>query len=253
MFFDKFKRKSPSDSNNYATSTPTQSNATSAKVILTKAEEGLNRSIVRLKKDTGVNLEKHKARVFVVIDRSGSMKTLYNNGSVQKVITRLLPLALKFDDNGELEVYIFNGQCNQMPSVDIHNYEHYVKKQILGKGYFPCGGTCYAPVINKTVLEYNDGSPYPAFGIFITDGENADRQETDSAIRRSSKYEIFYQFIGIGDERFNYLQKLDDLDGREVDNTAFIKVSDFDSMNDDQLYDKLLEQYPQWLNTMHIN
>ena len=60
--------------------------------------------------------------------------------------------------------------------------------------------------------------------------------------------------MGIGKyESFDYLQKLDDLDGRAVDNTAFIKVEDFSRMNDDQLYDKLLEQYPQWLKVMHIN
>ena len=80
------------------------------------------------------------------------------------------------------------------------------------------------------------------------------RDETDRAIRKSSKHKIFYQFVGIGKyESFDYLQKLDDLDGRAVDNTAFIKVEDFSRMDDDQLYDKLLEQYPQWLKVMHIN
>lgn len=100
---------------------------------------------------------------------------------------------------------------------------------------------------------YDDGSSYPAFGIFITDGENDDAYATDRAIRNSSKLKIFYQFVGIGFENFRYLQKLDDLDGRDVDNTAFIKVSDFARLDDEQLYAKLLEQYPQWLRAMHIN
>lgn len=86
------------------------------------------------------------------------------------------------------------------------------------------------------------------FGIFITDGENDDAYATDRAIRNSSKLKIFYQFVGIGSENFRYFQKLDDLDGRDVDNTAFIKVSDFARLDDEQLYAKLLEQYPQWLN-----
>lgn len=225
----------------------------SAKIKLTKASDGLERSIIRLKK-SGVDLGNHKARVFVVIDSSGSMTPLYNNGAVQDVLTRLLPLALKFDDNGELEVYVFNNYCNPAPEpMTLNNYNTYVKNKILKKGLGPCGGTNYAPVIKKTMHDYNDGAPTPAFGIIITDGNNDDRVETDRAIRESSKYNIFYQFVGIGRKEFTYLQKLDDLDGRAVDNTAFIKVDDFEGLTDDELYDKLLEQYPQWLRAIRLN
>lgn len=234
--------------------TPTPAATTSTgKVTLQKAQDGLERHIVRLKKERGIDLSQHRARVFVVIDRSGSMSHLYRNGDVQEVLTRLLPLALKFDDNGELEVYVFNNSCRQLASMTLSNYENYVQTEILSKGYGPGGGTSYSPVIEQTMDIYNDGSPYPAFGIFITDGENDDRSQTDRAIRKSSKYKIFYQFVGIGYESFSYLQKLDDLDGRAVDNTAFVKVEDFARLNDDQLFNKLLEQYPQWLQAMHLN
>ncbi len=231
--------------------TPTTNS--SAKVTLSKAEAGLERHIVRLKKEKNIDLSTHRAKVFVVIDRSLSMETLYCNGAVQDVLTRLLPLGLKFDDNGEIEVYVFNNHCTQMPSMNMNNYENYVKSEIMCKGYGPSGGTSYSPVIEQTISDYNDGGPYPAFGIFITDGENNDATATDAAIRKSSKFKIFYQFVGIGHENFRYLQKLDDLDGRAVDNTAFIKVSDFSRLDDEQLYDKLLEQYPQWLKAININ
>ena len=225
----------------------------SAKIILRKAENGLDRHIVYLKKEKNVDLSNHRARVFVVIDRSGSMRNLYSSGAVQDVLTRLLPLALKFDDNGELEVYVFNTRCTRMPSMTLENYENYVESTILHKGYGPSGGTSYSPVIEQTISDYQDGSPYPAFGIFITDGENDDVNSTDMAIRKSSKFKIFYQFVGIGYENFRYLQKIDELDGRAVDNTAFIKVADFSRLDDEQLYSKLLEQYPQWLKAMNIN
>ena len=228
-------------------------NNNSTKIRLTKAEASLDQSIIRLTKRTGVNLDTHRARVCVVMDRSGSMNRMYRNGDVQDVLTRLLPLALKFDDNGELEVYVFNEYCDQVSEMNLRNYEDYVENEILRRGLGPSGGTNYAPAIKQTMEDYNDGSPYPAFVIFITDGANWDRYETDIAIRKSSKHKIFYQFVGIGYEDFDYLQRLDDLEGRAVDNTAFIKVEDFSKMNDDQLYDKLLEQYPQWLKAMHIN
>ena len=227
--------------------------STPTAVTLKKAQDGLEHYIVRLKKENEVDLSQHHARVFVVIDRSGSMSALYCSGEVQKVLTRLLPLALKFDDNGELDVYVFNNTCTQLAPMTLKNYENYVQNEILNKGKGPIGGTSYAPVIKETVSAYNDDSPYPAFGIFITDGENDDHDCTDKAIRESSKHKIFYQFVGIGYQGFSYLQKLDDLDGREVDNTAFIEVKNFSCLDDYQMFNKLLEQYPQWLQAMHLN
>lgn len=233
--------------------TSTVSNSPSTKVSLKKADESLERSFVRLQKSTGVDLRKHRARVFVQMDRSGSMYDEYENGSVQAILTRLLPLALRFDDNGDLEVYIFNKRCDQMSAMNLRNYENYVENMILAKGYKPCGGTNYAPAINQAVEDYNDGSSLPAFGIFITDGANDDRAATDRAIQKSAKHKIFFKFVGTGKfNDFKYLEKLDDLDGRPVDNTDFIRVTDFAKLTDDELYDLLLDQYTDWLKAMHI-
>ena len=103
------------------------------------------------------------------------------------------------------------------------------------------------------VKDYNDGSPLPAFGIFITDGANHDRSATDRAIRESAKHKIFLKFVGTGEyDDFEYLEELDNLDGRPVDNTAFIRVTDFAKLTDDELYDLLLDQYTDWLKAMHI-
>ncbi|MBR2743885.1 MAG: VWA domain-containing protein [Clostridia bacterium] len=246
MFFGKKKSSTPG-----ATTAPTPAPST-GKVDLKKSQDALDGHIVRLQKEKGVDLTKHRARVFVALDISGSMSTLFQNGSVQSTLTRLLPIALKFDDNGELEVFVFNHDCTQMPAMNIHNYKSYVQDVIIRNGYGPSGGTSYAPVIRQTMKAYDDGSPYPAFGIFITDGENSDPQNTDEEVRKSSKKKIFYQFVGIGNEYFRYLQKLDDLDGRDADNTAFVKIADLGSLTDNQLYSKLLEQYPDWLRAMGI-
>ena len=242
------------ETSNISNTSNSSAGTSSGTIRLTKAGESLDRSIIRLTKKTGVNLDHHKARVFVVMDRSGSMYDLYYGGAVQEALTRFLPLALKFDDNGELEVYVFNGSCTRVPEpMTIHNYEHYVENVILRNNLGPTGGTNYAPVIKQTMHDYDDGDPNPAFGFIITDGDNFDKSETDHIVRKSSKYKTFYEFIGIGRSSFPYLEKLDDLSGRSVDNTAFIKVRDFSDLSDDELYDKLLEQYPQWLRAMKIN
>ena len=47
------------------------------------------------------------SRVGLVLDYSGSMSELYRNGTVQAVIEKILPVAMEFDDNGTMEVWIF--------------------------------------------------------------------------------------------------------------------------------------------------
>lgn len=240
---------------------PTSSAATSAPsnnptISLEKSKVVLEKTIVDLSKKSKISLNVHKAKVAVVMDKSGSMHCDFYNGNVQALLTRLLPLALKFDDNGELEVFVFDTNCKLItPSMTINNFSSYVNTNIVNKGYAPMGGTSYAPVIKTTLKKmdcYNKNNSIPCFVIVITDGENDDKMQTDEAIRMSSQFPIFYQFIGIGSSQFYYLQQLDNLTGRKVDNTAFISCRDISSMSDDELYAKLLEQYPQWLKDMHF-
>ena len=43
------------------------------------------------------------SRVALVLDFSGSMELLYENGTVQSVIERIMPIAMQIDDNQELD------------------------------------------------------------------------------------------------------------------------------------------------------
>lgn len=112
------------------------------------------------------------------------------------------------------------------------------------------GGTYYEPVLSDMVNYYKNIEPseIPAFIIFITDGENMDKSNTNRIIRELSEYNIFVQFIGIGDEDFDYLKSLDKLEGRKHDNTGFTAVKDMNKLDDQQLYTEILRQYKDWLN-----
>lgn len=222
---------------------------TSMKIDMSKSAENLNKVLIDMSKTSKIDMTKHTARVALAMDYSGSMEHLFNNGSVQDVITRLLPIALKFDDNGELESWLFSNDCDRLKAVNKNNYENYVSK-VMKKSKMYMGGTNYAPVLKDMVHYYKDLEPseIPAFIIFITDGENWDCDETDDIVRELSNYNMFVQFVGIGNERFSYLKKLDDLSGRKNDNTGFIKVSSIAKMDDTELYTELLKQYKDWLN-----
>ncbi|MBK8185580.1 MAG: VWA domain-containing protein [Candidatus Competibacteraceae bacterium] len=58
---------------------------------------------------------------------------------------------------------------------------------------------------------------------------------------------VFIQFVGIGKEDFPFLRKLDELPGRLIDNAGFMSINDLDGIQDAELYDRLLNEFPRWL------
>lgn len=227
-------------------------NNTSA-INLKKNVVNLDKTLINLSKSSGIAMNNHTAKVAVVVDYSYSMDHLFESGAVQRALSRLVPIGLRFDDNGELDVWLFHSKHFRMDGMTLDNYDNYVNNVIKRSG-INYGGTQYASVIEDLIQKYEveEHSEVPAYVIFITDGDNSDKARTDEAIRKSSNYGIFIQFVGIGNAGFNYLRKLDDLSGRYCDNTGFIQVKDFDSMTDDDLYKSLLEQYTLWLKTMNL-
>lgn len=228
---------------------------TASGINLKKSVISLDKSLISLEKKSGLSFADHRAKVAVVMDYSGSMSSLYRSGAVQEVLTRLMPLALRFDDNGELDVWLFHHHYYRVESMNLNNFENYVKDEITSKNY-RMGTTSYAPVLEDVLRKYfvEDAatSNIPTFVVFITDGSNDDKRATNEIIKESSYKNIFIQFVGIGNERFEYLERLDDLTGRPVDNTGFIKVSDMARLSDEQLFDLLLDQYPDWLKNKRV-
>ncbi|WPS85515.1 VWA domain-containing protein (plasmid) [Brevibacillus halotolerans] len=189
------------------------------------------------------------ARVAVVIDMSGSMRSQFKDGTVQLVLERLLPVALRLDDNGELDIWLFDDGYKRLDSISERDFYQYVDREIMGKRENQLWGTTsYAPVIHDVFQKYvaEEPSHLPTFVIFITDGNNDDKKATTEMMREASKHGIFWQFIGIGRERFEFLQKLDDLTGRIIDNANFFKLNDINDITDEELYARLMTEYPGW-------
>ena len=222
-------------------------------VNLTKNEE-LNKKI-SLRKDIVIeeakkkNISVQNARVVFALDHSGSMRSMYKDGTVQEILERIFPLAMYFDDNSEMEFYWFDTTYKELEPVNCSSLDGYVEKIILSKNdHF--GGTCYAPVMTEIFKRYvkKDPANIPTFVIFITDGNNSDKKATKDILTKASEYNIFWKFIGIGDEKFEFLEKLDELKGRFIDNANFISVNDIKGIKDSTLYSDLLEEYNDWLD-----
>ena len=194
------------------------------------------------------NITATTARVVFVLDHSGSMMTMYKNGTVQDVLERIFPMAMCFDDNAELEFYWFDTIFKEFETVTSDNLDGYVQKVILSKkDHF--GGTCYAPIMNEILNRYGKKEPMniPTFVIFITDGANSDKPAAKRAITEASRYNIFWKFVGIGNAKFDFLENLDNLTGRFIDNANFVNFSNINNINDTVLYAQLLAEYNDWI------
>ncbi|MES2258218.1 MAG: VWA domain-containing protein [Pseudomonadota bacterium] len=103
--------------------------------------------------------------------------------------------------------------------------------------------------------------------MFVTDGSTSDQPLTEKQLRWASREPIFWQFMGIGkgrkskskrlalfaDSDFPFLEKLDELDGRYVDNANYFSVASPDEHSDTALYDLLMAEYPAWLKLARQN
>jgi hypothetical protein len=220
--------------------------------------------LIDLKKKANIAVEKSglahlRAKVALVLDYSGSMRPLFKNGTVQRNAERLLALASKFDDDGCIEVFIFHHEAYKIGSLCESNFFDYINNEIYSNKQYKFGRTEYACGMDKVLHHYFPNrlttqniiltkSKEPIFVIFITDGNNSDKNKTTKLIKEASQLPVFWQFIGIGDEKFEYLQKLDNLTGRLIDNANFFEIKELEKIPDEDLYSKLLAEFPGWFN-----
>ena len=145
---------------------------------------------------------------------------------------------MEFDDDLTMEAWKFDHGAKRLKDVTPQNIGNYVKKNINGS----MGGTNYAPVINE-IVDFYKKSKTPVYVIFITDGDNWDKDDTTAAIQAASKLPIFWQFVGLGNNGYSYLKDLDNMTGRYVDNADFFEVRNANDIT----YFNLLNEFPSWL------
>lgn len=209
-------------------------------------------SISLLKKSAGIVLQKKNltnvtARVGLVLDISGSMRKLYKNGTVQRVVERILAVASQFDDDGALDIWVYD-EFSRLKPVTEHDFEGYVDQYILNNDLIhKFGRNDEPPVMEDVIQKYTteDPSKDPAFIVFINDG--GCKRTIKKPVIASSDKPLFWQFVGIGDSNFEVLEKLDEMDGRYIDNANFFHIKDIETISDNELYDLLLNEFPDWL------
>ena len=192
------------------------------------------------------NLETTVARVGLVLDISGSMVPRFKNGTVQSIVNKTLPLAVQFDDDGELDFWFYGTTARKMDSVNLKNYTVAVPedwKHLM----LDLGGRNNEPIVMRMVVDEYKDTKIPAYVLFITDGGVNQKREIQNIITESSHLPIFWQFVGVGGKNYGILEKLDTMSGRYVDNAGFFALDDFKKVSNEELYARLLEEFPSWL------
>lgn len=202
-----------------------------------------------------------KMRVGFVTDVSGSAQWMYDRGIIQNTLDRLLAVALKFDDNGEMDVWSFHNRFDRLETASAADEKTYVKNEILSKASL-WGGTSYAPVMNDVltfyfkdeVVEKKSGGflgfggktekvavaktdkTTPALCLFITDGVNDDPAKTLQVLKEAVNYPVYWMMVGVGDARhFKFLEKAAD----DLPNVGFVNLESLD-ISDEQLYEEII-------------
>ena len=223
--------------------------------LLEKAEKKQPR-MAKLIKQAGISLEKRglaeaRYRVCLVLDISASMDQEYLKGSVQKLAERALALAARLDDDGEVEVYLFGEKAHRKPPLSLDNVRHYIDELRIRLE----GNTKYLLPM-KMVREDADaaGHHYPTLVLFITDGATANEAAVKRFMIEVSAEPIFWKFMGIrrgkrgffSGDNFGFLEELDDMGGRTVDNADFFTVDASVTLPDAKLFDLLVNELDSW-------
>ena len=207
--------------------------------------------LVSLAKPLKVELEKRNlqncvAKVALVLDISGSMSGRYQNGTVQEIVNKTLPIAVQFDDDGELDFWYYGSIPQRRDSVNLRNYKTAVPQNwrslMTQLGY----GNDEPKVMREVINEFKS-SKIPAYIIFVTDGGVGSEQKIRQLLIEASHAPIFWQFVGVGGSGYGILKRLDSMSGRYVDNANFFALDDFRSVSDSELYSRLLNEFPAWL------
>jgi stress response protein SCP2 len=256
--------------------------------------------LLDLTKRAAVTLEKrglgeHTARVALCLDISGSMIMLYRSGKVQALVERVLALGLRFDDNAEVDVFLFGRDGHEAGTVGLDSYRGWTDRMLQQRPLE--GGTDYAAAMHLIRKEYfgsggkrkkPHADSQPVYVMFVTDGHTSSEQATKDHVMSSSYEPLFWQFMGIGrssksvdappvveappttgpqsrfarrfqnlggvnwgDGTFRFLEELDNMPGRYLDNADFFCVQDPANLSDEQLFELMMGVYPTWLQQAH--
>ncbi len=195
-----------------------------------------------------------RARVVLVIDKTGSMHRQYSKKRIHEVVERMVPIAVQVDDDGKLEPYLYAVSFVRLPDIAVHEVEEWSSTYLHLSGvhggidYKPIGGVNdELPIMGEIISSLTPGATMPTLVLFFTDGGFNQKKQISALMKEAAVLPAFWQFVGLGKANYGVLERLDTMEGRVVDNAGFFSVDDIGKISDAELYRRLLSEFPDWL------
>lgn len=231
-------------------------------------------------------LNGQKAKVAVALDFSYSMRREYQSGAMQRLVEKALALATQLDDDGAIDFFVFDSKAAYLGEITINDFAGSVDRLTAGRsmgstnyadmfltlrdhfGFAASGGPAARPALaassRKGIFGFLKAQPVPAvpagntviprspadvpvYALFLTDGAPDNKSKAVSALTEVSAAPIFWKFLSIGNQPIAFLETLDNLENRSVDNANYHAIGDVDAISDADLFEKMLDEYPDWL------